>query len=87
MYESVVGFPVKILILTSSLFKVVTYPAAWRAGVATLTSSLRPRCYIYSLIHQKSGYLIMAANPIRNLLNYSFHVTSFKHDIPHQGVI
>jgi len=33
------------MILTSSLFKVVAYLAAWRAGVPTLTSSLRPRRY------------------------------------------
>ena len=34
------------MILTSSPFKVVAYPAASRAGLATLTSSLRPRHYI-----------------------------------------
>jgi len=46
VYMCMVRFSVRIMILTSSLFKVVAYPAAWRAGVPTLTSSLRPRRYI-----------------------------------------
>jgi len=41
-----VRLSVRIMFLTSSQYKVFAYPAAWHAGIPTLTSSLRPRCYI-----------------------------------------
>jgi len=44
------------MILMSSLFKVVAYLAAWRAGLPTLTSSPRPRRYNKMVIKFPNDY-------------------------------